>query len=89
MGLTLSSLEILILLKCDEQKGLISKTELSHSFRSYDTKAKEKATKNLSEQDLILVQELPKLGSTKIPVFYRLTEKGKKWVDEYNKNYPR
>jgi len=88
MNLTLSTLEILILLKCNKRSGLTSKTELSRSFRSRDIKEKEKAIKNLKEYNLILEQELPKPDSTKIPIFYKLTGKGKQWIDEYNKNYP-
>jgi len=89
MILKLSLLEVLIILKCSKQNGLINRTELSRAFRRYDLKAKQKAIKNLTEQNLILVQELPRSGGRKIPVFYKLTDKGKQWVDEYNKNYPK
>ncbi|CAL7961377.1 conserved hypothetical protein [Gammaproteobacteria bacterium] len=89
MTLVLSSLDILILLKCDEKNGVISKNDLGQVFRSYGTVAKERAIKKLKKYNLILVQKLPKLSSTKIPVFYKLTEKGKQWVDDYNKNYPK
>jgi len=89
MILKLNLLEVLIILKCSKQNGLINRTELSRAFRRYDIKVKQKAIKNLAEHNLILIQELPKQGGRKIPVFYKLTEKGKQWIAEYSKNYPK
>jgi len=64
-----------------KKNGIIGKTNLGQMLRSYDKKAKDKAIENLKEQNLVLLQELPKSGSTRIPVFYKLTKKGKRWID--------
>lgn len=89
MTLTLDSLEIFLLLKCNNQNGLISKVELSQSYGNYSIEEKEKAIKSLARQNLIMIQELPKLGGRRMPNFYRLAGKGKKWISEYNKEDPK
>lgn len=82
----LSVLEIQILLKCDED--VFTKSALSQLFRKNSLLEKQKAIKRLAIQDLIIERALPKAGSSKVPVFYVLTEKGKKWIGNYKKNYP-
>jgi len=87
MTLTLSSFEVLLLLKCKNQNGLISKPELIQSCGNYNIA--EKAIKSLARQNLIMIHELPKLGGKKMPTFYRLAGKGKKWVREYSNDDPK
>jgi hypothetical protein len=87
MTLTLSPLEVLLLLRCKNQNGLISKPELIQSCGNYNIA--EKAIKSLARQNLIMVHELPKLGGRKMPTFYRLAGKGMKWAREYNKEDPK
>lgn len=83
----LGILEIQILLKCSE--GAFTKTNLSQIARNkYSLLEKQRIIKKLVAQDLIMEKALPKIGSTKVPVFYILTEAGKKWIDDYKKNYP-
>lgn len=82
----LSVLEIQILLKCDG--SIFTKSALSQLFRKNSLLEKQKAIKRLLIQDLIIERALPKTGSSKVPIFYSLTEKGKKWLGDYKKNYP-
>ena len=89
MTLTLSPLEVLLLLKCKDQNGLINKLELIQSCINYSTEEKEKAIKSLARQNLIMIHELPKLGGKRTPSFYRLAGKGMKWAREYNKEDPK
>ena len=49
---------------------------------------KQKAIRGLVIKDLLIERALPKIGTKKTPVFYTLTDAGKKWVEEYKKNYP-
>lgn len=86
MKINLNTLEIKILLKCEA--GLKSKSDISQLFRTCDKEEKAQAIKNLIANELILAQEFPKACSNKTPIFYKLTGAGKKWLDDYNKNYP-
>jgi len=86
MKLTLSTLEIKILLKC--RAGLMSKSDVTQFFRANNKEERAKAINNLIANKLILAQEMPKAGSNKTPVFYKLMESGRRWIDDYNKNYP-
>lgn len=83
---TLGILEIQILLKCSQ--GTLTKSALCQFSRNNSLLEKQKRIRNLIIQDLIIEQALPKIGCKKIPIFYSLTEKGKKWVTDYKKNYP-
>lgn len=87
MKINLSTLEIKILLKCST--GLKSKSDITQLFKPYDKEERAKAISSLIANKLLLAQEMPKIGSNKTPVFYKLTENGKKWIDDYNKNYPK
>jgi len=86
MKQNLSTLEIKILFKCDT--GLKSKSDITQLFKPYSKEERAKAIKNLIADKLILAQEMPKADSNKTPVFYKITEAGKNWVEDYNKNYP-
>ena len=83
---TLNVLEIQILLKCSS--GTFTKSALSQIYRQNSLLEKQKSIRRLVIQDLIIERSLPKQGCKKVPVFYVLTEKGKKWVADYKKNYP-
>lgn len=84
----LNTLEIKILLSCS--KGVFTKSALSQiSKQKYSLIEKQKAVRKLIIQDLLIEKALPKIGSKKTPVFYSLTEAGKKWVKEYSANYPK
>lgn len=87
MRSTLNTLEIKILLKCNA--GFISKSGVTQLFKAYAKKERSQAIDNLIANKLILTQEMPKAGSNKTPIFYKLTIPGKKWIDDYNKNYPK
>jgi hypothetical protein len=87
MEINLSALEIRILLKCSQE--LMSKTAFSQLSRQDGKAKKEKALNNLIKQDYIVAKELPRLGSNKTPVFYEITDKGRKWVKQYLDNYPK
>jgi len=84
---TLGYLEIQILLRCDA--GDFNKTDLSQiARRQYSLTEKQKIIRGLIIKDLLIEKMLPKIGATRAPIFYFLTDNGKKWVDEYKKNYP-
>jgi hypothetical protein len=87
MKIDLTNLEIKILLQCSA--GIVSKTVITQMFRRYNKMERAQAIDRLISKDFLLRQELPKLGSKKTPIFYRITEQGKKWIEEYNKNYPK
>lgn len=89
MKLTLNTLEIKILLKCDKcNAGLISKSDITQFFRASSREERVKAINSLIANKLLVAREMPKAGSNKTPVFYELTNDGKKWIDDYNENYP-
>lgn len=84
---TLGYLEIQILLHCDV--GNFTKTDLSQiARRKYSLTEKQKAIRSLIIKDLLIEKVLPKIGTTRAPVFYCLTDNGKKWVKEYKRSYP-
>jgi len=90
MKLDLSTLEIKILLRCDKcNAGLVSKSDITQFFRTSSKEERGRAIDSLMANKLLLAQEMPRIGSNKTPVFYKLTENGKKWVDDYNENYPK
>jgi len=83
---SLSTIEIRILLKCSIKA--LSKTDISKMFWKKTKQERGTALSTLIKLNLIGEEALPKLGAKKTPVFYNLTKKGKKWVEEYNANYP-
>lgn len=86
MELDLNTLEIRILLKCNEK--LLSRTYLAPLYNKYSLKERRKAIEHLIKEKYIIARELPKPGAKVVPVFYEITEKGKKWVRDYLDNYP-
>lgn len=82
----LSTLEIRILLKCD--KKLLSRTDISQLYKKFTKTYRDAAIKTLLKHSLIEAIEKPKEGTSKVPIFYQITSKGKIWVKNYNKNYP-
>lgn len=87
MKLDLNTLEIRILLRCDE--GMLNKTDITQIYSKYSKEERSKAITSLIEGGFIHSLELPKPGVRKIPVYYEITDKGKKWVKEYLDNYPK
>jgi len=88
MQTELSVLEMQILLRCEQ--GTFTKSDLSQlSRQKHSLTEKQKTIRRLIIQDLLTEKALPKIGTKKVPVFYSLTEAGKKWVKNYNGNYPR
>lgn len=79
-------LEIRILLKCNERP--LGKKEISQLYRTYDSTERLTAIENLINGGLILSKQMPKPNSKKIPTYYWITDKGKKWVQEYIENLP-
>jgi len=86
VNMELSTLEIRILLKCD--KKLLSRTDISQLYKKFTKTYRDAAIKTLLNHDLIEAIEKPKEGASKTPVFYKITPKGKEWIERYNKNYP-
>lgn len=87
MQLDLNTLEIQLLFKCNI--ALISKTKFARILKNYSKLDKEKAISHLISKNLVNTQALPKQNSKRVPVFYQITETGKKWLENYNKNYPK
>jgi len=82
----LTPIEIRILLKCSESP--LAKKEISQLYRTYTHEDRTLAINNLIENNFILSKYMPKPGSKKIPIYYWITDIGKKWVSEYIKNFP-
>jgi hypothetical protein len=87
MKLDLNTLEIRILLKCYE--GMLNKTDVTQIYFKHSMEVRSRAIATLSERGFIHALELPKPGSKKVPVFYEITDKGKRWVKNYLDNYPK
>ena len=82
----LSVLERRILFRC--QKSLLGKSYLSQLYVRYSKIERDAAIKQLIKQRLILAKEMPKPNTTRTPIFFEITKKGKQWVAEYMANYP-
>jgi len=87
MNLELSALEIKILMKCSE--GLLNKRYASQLYKKETKPVRDAAIEHLIKKEFIAALKMPKQETKKTPTFYKLTEKGKDWLDKYNKNYPR
>ena len=87
MKIELNTLSIRILLKCSN--GIVKNRDVSQFYHRESKKNRDKALKGLIEKDYINKLILPKPGTNKPPIFYEITEKGKKWVVEYTKSYPK
>lgn len=87
MEINLTSLEIKILLKCSA--SLLHRSYTSQLYRKYGIKERNNAINNLITSGLIIALEKPKPGANKTPVYYKITELGIHWVNQYLKNYPK
>jgi hypothetical protein len=87
LNIDLNTLEILILYRCSV--AFISKSQISQFFKKYSKDDRDLAIAHLINKKFIITKALPKLGTSKTPVFYLTTEAGKKWLETYNKNYPK
>lgn len=82
----LDTLEIRILLKCSE--GLLKRNYVSQLYKKYTAAQRTTAINRLIKNGFIKAKEFPKPGAKITPVFYEITEQGRKWVKEYLENYP-
>lgn len=87
MTLKHSALSVKILLRLS--RGMISKKYVTNLYGRYKKEDRDEAINGLLEQGLIESIELPKPGANKAPTFYKITEKGALWLDDYMKNYPK
>lgn len=84
--MNLSTLEIRILLKCNE--GMLKRGYVSQLYQKHSAADRKKAIDSLIKLCFIRAREMPKPGANKVPVFYEITNKGKAWVKNYLNNYP-
>ncbi|NKB47450.1 MAG: hypothetical protein GKR77_06645 [Legionellales bacterium] len=49
---------------------------------------RQQCMEGLLKDDLIEMRVLPKANTRKSPTFYYITDKGKKWLADYEKNFP-
>lgn len=82
----LTPLEIRILLKCYENP--LGKKDISQFYRARSHADRKQAIQNLIENGLVLSKQMPKPNSKKIPIYYLITDSGKKWILNYIKNFP-
>ncbi len=81
-----SVLEIRILLKCDEQP--LSKRRISQLYSKFKKVERDTALAHLVDEGLLVSKVMPKPGTRKNPTFYFLTEKGVRWVKNYQASFP-
>ena len=86
MKIELNELEIRILLKCFNKP--LSKRDVTQKFHRAPIAERALAIDHLLESSLIESKALPKPNSKKTPIFYFITNSGKKWINSYNENYP-
>jgi len=82
----LSDLDKRILLKCSEKP--LSKRDVTHLYNKFDKPSRDKSIAHLMEESLLAAHKMPKPGTRKTPVFYKITDKGQQWVKNYLDNYP-
>ena len=87
MHLALNTLEIRILLACNEK--FLQRSAVSQKYHTHSKNERESAIDTLISCKFITALELPKPGANKTPVFYEITDKGKEWVKKYLDNYPK
>lgn len=85
MEIHFNTLEIRILLKCNE--GALPKSDISRVYMRYPIKERKEALDNLMRRLYIIERELPGPKSKRIPLFYEITDKGRAWVKEYMATY--
>lgn len=72
----LTTLEIRILLKCSER--LISKRDITQLYSNQQKAERDEAILTLSKHNFIIAQPMPKPGTRKTPIFYKITDEGQK-----------
>jgi len=86
INIELSDLEIRMLLKCSEKP--LSKRAVTQLYSKFGKGTRDKAIEYLADYGLITAHKMPKPGTRKTPVFYKITDKGQQWVKNYLDNYP-
>jgi DNA-binding PadR family transcriptional regulator len=64
-------------------EGQLTKTDLTTRFRSVSAAEREKLINKLVKDGLVEGELRPTPNSRKTPLFYFLTDSGKKWVANY------
>jgi hypothetical protein len=82
----LTPMQIRFLLWC--VKRPISKTDVTKIYRQYSIEERDECIQGLLDSNLVEMRVLPKANARKSPTFYYITDKGKKWLTEYEKNFP-
>lgn len=82
----LSPIEIRILFKCREAP--LQKKYISQYYARYSASERKKALETLINSGLINNICLPKATARKPTTIFKITQEGKKWLFEYEKNYP-
>jgi hypothetical protein len=83
---SLSTLQIRLLFRCCDKA--MSKTDVYRFSKKLSTDERAAFLHPLIQSGLLTEQEMPKKGVHKVPIFYFITDAGKAWVKQYQKNYP-
>ena len=86
MTQNLDTLEILILLKCNE--GVLKRSRLSSLYARHPIEERNEAIKHLITLEYITEKQMPLPKTRNIPTYYAITEKGKDWVNNYLSAHP-
>jgi len=86
MKTKLADLEVRMLLKCSEKP--LSKHSVTQLYRKFEKVRRDEAIAHLTDDGFITAHKMPKPGTRKTPVFYKITDEGQKWVKQYLDNYP-
>ena len=87
MQIDLTSLEIRILLKCNQD--LLDRSYVSVLYAKYSLQERKQAIDHLIADSYISAKELPLPDAKITPVYYEITEKGKLWVKKYLEEHPK
>lgn len=82
----LGALEILILLKCN--KELLKRSRLSSLYARHPLEKRKKAITQLIMHEYIAETQMPLPNTRNIPTYYKITENGKNWVNNYLSSHP-
>lgn len=82
-NLTLSELEIKILMRC--KTSPVSKRDITQMYKKNKKIEKEMVINSLVDFGYIKETKLPKPDTKKTPTFYFITEAGEKWIEQYLK----
>lgn len=85
MELGLNTLEMHLLLKCDE--GLLGRTAVTQIYKKYPASERTAAIKNLLKKGYLAIKILMLPGSRRMSEFYEITEQGRQWVNSYREDY--